>query len=424
MSQKRLTDKGIEKLAPPKSGRLELWDAGFGEGAFGLRVTEKGTKTFQLMYRFGGKLRRKTIGQYPTIGLADAHEAARRIVRKAKAGEDPELIEAAIAAEQARARANTFGSVADEFIEIYAKPKNRGWQDVKSYLDRDCAEWRERPIAGITRREINDLIKRKAKKRDRDPDAEDKKADRINGGPYAANRLLAHIRKLFAWAVEQEYVDASPVVSIPAPGAEQERERVLSNDEVAALWRSWEAMPAPFGPMLRLLLVTAQRRDEVAGMRWADLDMDAKLWTIPGEFTKAGRSHEVPLSPLALEIIEAQTRTTSAYVFPARGNPENPASGFSRAKARSDKLSKLTDWRIHDLRRTAGTGMASAGIAVSTISRVLNHAEGGVTKIYNRYSYGQEKRHALETWARKLEGIVRATANNVVELQTVALVSA
>jgi integrase len=419
MARKKLTDKGIENLAAPRSGRVELWDAGFGEGAFGLRVTEKGTKTFQLMYRFEGKLRRKTIGQYPTIGLGKAHDAARDIIRKAKAGVDPELAEAALAVERTRARANTFGAVANDFIERYAKQQNRSWEEVKEYFDRDLVDWHKRPIASITRRDVNEAIRHKAAKVERKPaDKETKtKAVRESGGPYAANRLLANTRKLFSWAVEQEYLTASPVVSVSAPGAEQERERVLTDDEVKALWKAWEAMEAPFGPMLQLLLVTAQRRDEVAGLRWADLDIENKLWTIPGEFTKPGRSHEVPLSPIALAILEPLLRTTSPYVFPARGNPDNPASGFSRAKARSDKLSKVTGWRIHDLRRTAGTGMASAGIAVSTISRVLNHAEGGVTKIYNRYSYGQEKRHALETWARKLEGIIRKPAENVVELR-------
>jgi integrase len=130
------------------------------------------------------------------------------------------------------------------------------------------------------------------------------------------------------------------------------------------------------------------------------------VWSLGGDATKAGRSHDVPLSDLALDVLSSLPRYTSGYVFPSRDNPGRYVSGFSRAKANCDELAGFDDWRLHDLRRTAGTGMAGLGIAVSTISRVLNHAEGGVTKIYNRYSYHGEKRIALDAWARKLQSIV------------------
>jgi integrase len=140
------------------------------------------------------------------------------------------------------------------------------------------------------------------------------------------------------------------------------------------------------------------------------------VWTIPKDETKGNRTHEVPLSPLAMEVLTTLPRFADNYVFSTTGGAK-PISGYSKIKNRADKLVGVEDWRLHDLRRTLGTGLASLGIPVSTISRVLNHKEGGVTKIYNRYGYMSEKRIALETWARKIESLIRPTPDNVVELR-------
>jgi integrase len=358
-------------------------------------------------------LRRKTIGQYPVVKLSEARELARGIINNAKAGNDPELIEREHAAKLARQRANTFASVCDQFLKAYER-KSR--LEAERYLTRDLASWASRPIETITRRDVIAAINGKSR-----------------DGVYAARRLLAYTRVLFKWAVQNDLVEASPVVDVVAPGAEQERERVLNVTEIETLWRAWERMAWPFGSMLQLLLITGQRREEVASMRWSDIRPRASqqvrpdatvtsiewVWTIPRENTKGDRSHEVPLSPLASEILGSLPQLQSPYVFPARGNNNSHASGYSRAKARSDELSGISDWRIHDLRRTVGTGMASIGIAVSTISKVLNHAEGGVTKIYNRYSYTPEKRQALEAWALKLSSIVCApAADNIIAFRS------
>jgi integrase len=171
------------------------------------------------------------------------------------------------------------------------------------------------------------------------------------------------------------------------------------------------------GAFIQTLLLTAQRRDEVSTMRWQDIDLEARVWTLPRENTKADRAHEIPLAPLAIEVLTALPRTGEFVFSSTRG--ERPITGFSKLKAHTDQLAAFSDWRLHDLRRTAGTGMARLGIAVSTISRVLNHQEGGVTKIYNRYSYLDEKRHALETWARRVESLVRPAPDNIVALYDV-----
>jgi integrase len=289
--------------------------------------------------------------------------------------------------------------LAAQFITRYAKPKNRSWQGTERLLALHVLpRWGKREAASITRRDVLDLM-----------DA------LVDGGlPIGANRVLAAVRKMFGWAVERDILPTSPVVNVRAPGKETERDRVLTDEELKKVWEGAERKGGVSGAFLKTLILTAQRRDEVSSMRWEDLDLEARVWTLPREVTKGDRSHEVPLSPAVIEVLSALPRT-GAYVFSStRG--ERPISGYSKIKVAVDKLAGVDDWRLHDLRRTTGTGMARGGIATSTISRVLNHREGGVTKIYNRYGYLDEKRHALETWARKVESLTRPAANTVADI--------
>jgi integrase len=433
MSQNRrvkLTDKGIDRRRAPAAGRIELWDAE--TPGFGLRLTAGGVKAFQVMFRVkgNGKLRRLTLGRYcPAsevaarpkdadlggyLTLAQARAKARQMISDARTGIDPEEAERDKAAERARAKAHAFAAVREQFLDLYARPKNKSWKQAAAYLRRDFAAWDSKPIGAITRRDVIAVLDKKSR----------------TGGPIAANRLLAHVRKLFNWAASRDLITASPIVNIARPAAEVERERVLTDGEIKRIWDSSEKLSWPFGAMFKLMLITGQRRDEVAGMRWIDIKphaIDAEatnsfvpvewVWHLGGDQTKAGRSHDVPLSDLAMQVISTIPRFQSQFLFPARGKADRYATGFSKAKANCDKLCGFDDWRVHDLRRTAGTSMASLGIAVSTISRVLNHAEGGVTKIYNRYSYHGEKRAALDAWAKKLAGTVGvAQPESVVDL--------
>lgn len=226
---------------------------------------------------------------------------------------------------------------------------------------------------------------------------------------------------MFGWAVERDIISSSPFHGVKAPGKETARERVLTDDELLRLWRAADQIGGVSGTFIKMLMLTGQRRDEVATMRWDNLDFDNRVWTIPREETKGDRTHEVPLSPLVLEVLTSLPRL-GEFIFTTLG--DRPINGYSKIKNRADKLAGIEDWRFHDLRRTAGTGMASLGTPVSTISRVLNHKEGGVTKIYNRYGYMPEKRAALETWARKIETLIRPTPDNVVELRAAAEVAA
>lgn len=413
-NRKKLTHKGLEREKPaPKGKRVEIWDKEC--PGFGVRITDKGVKSFQVFYRHNGQQRRKGLGRFGVEGsLSKARNRAREIIEAARAGTDPEIKERLERAKQARAEASTFASVRAKFIEEYAKPRNRTWRAVERYFERDLSAWDPLPISAITDADIIEAIDRK----------------RAAAGPYAANRLFAHIRKLFRWAASKRLIASSPVIDIEKPGEEQERARTLTVAEIKILWGTFENLGWPFGPMLRLLLATAQRRSEVAGMHWSEIQPIAAadsatlshtpinwIWTIPGERTKNGRAHVVPLSPLAREVLAALPRFTSDFVFPARDNHESHASGFGKAKERADRLSGLTDWRFHDLRRTVATVLGELGQSL-VVPRVLNHTDSSVTgKHYNKYDFLPEKRHALETWARKLETIIRPTPENVVNLR-------
>lgn len=229
---------------------------------------------------------------------------------------------------------------------------------------------------------------------------------RSRGVAQGANRLLAHTKRFFGWCVERGVIDQSPASGIRPPVKERGRDRVLSDEEIARVWEAAMAMGHPVGPAVQMLLLTGQRRDEVSHMRWSDLDADT--WTIPAERNKSGRLHVVPLSPFALSILRSAPRS-DGFVFWGR-SPGTAINGWSRAKERLDELSGVTDWRLHDLRRTAATGMARLGFDPHVVERVLNHATsnaGPLAKVYQRYAYENEKRAALEAWSDELARLVQ-----------------
>ena len=390
----KLTDLAVANVKPPASGRIEIWDAML--PGFGLRISEKGSKSWVVLYHVRGRAtgkRRLTLGRYPIISLAKARERARHVFEAASEG-----IDSAEAQSPAREPAPSFEKVAEQFIRRYAKPKNRGWHRQEVDLAREFTPyWGKRPIDTITRRDVLDAL--------------DRISDRVS--PLRANRQLALIRKLFNWCLERGLLETSPAANVKPPGREVSRDRVLSDGEIRSVWMCCDAVGHPFGAIFKLLLVTAQRREEVGRMRWADLDLGKGSWTIPRERSKNDVANEVPLPPLALAIINDLPRFEGeALMFAAANGSGHPASGYSKAKLRLDRmivarrasegLPEMPEWWVHDLRRTAASGMARLGVAPHVIERVLNHISGsqaGVAGIYNRYGYLPEKRHALEAWA-------------------------
>jgi integrase len=408
MATTKLTELAIAKMRSPKTGRIERFDALL--PSFGLRITASGIKTWFVMTRVHGKLKRITLGRWPTLSLAQARVQARKVIEDASQGKTP-------LSGRGRRQATTDGdmvaAVLADYVARYQREKGRrSWQQVEQTLTREltAAGWMDRPLATIARRDVIELL--------------DRIVDR--GASTMANRTLAYLRKMLSWAVQRGIIEASPADGIGAPGKEHERDRVLDRAELSAIWQACDALGWPFGPLVRLLIVTAQRRDEVAHMAWPDLDLERRLWTLPRELTKADRAHEVPLSPLAVEIIEGLPRLGNRLVFPAnRTRSTNPVSGFSKAKARLDveiarvNAGALKPWRLHDLRRTAASEMARLGHPPHVVAAVLNHAPAathGITAIYVRHRYGDEKRQALAAWAREIERVLGRAEAKVVAL--------
>ena len=304
--------------------------------------------------------------------------------------------------------AETLESVIDDYLARYAAKnlKHSTLEDVERYLRRHWAPLAKLPLRKIERRNVAARLARIADE----------------SGNYAANRARAALSAVFAWAIAEGLADANPVVGTKKPVEEIARDRVMTDEELAAVWN--EAGGGDYGAIVRLLILTGQRREEVGGMLWSEIDLDKRAWRIDAERIKNGLAHDVPLAPQGVEILRAlERRDARALVF---GSRKGPFSGWSKAKAALDARvsatlgqSPATPWRLHDIRRTVATRMADLGVQPHVIEAVLNHISGhkaGVAGVYNRATYANEKRHALELWARHVGTIVRGDASNIVPL--------
>ena len=294
-------------------------------------VQPSGKRSFAVRTRLAGKPIKVTIGQVGVIDLADARRRAGEALQAALSGEDPRI-------EGATPRITTVADAVDEYIMRYAKPRLRSWRDVDRRLRHDLVKlYGPRPLGSLTRVDLVRML--------------DAMADR--GLRQGANRTFAYTRKLLSWCAERGMIEASPAAGIKPPAKEISRDRVLEDWEIAAIWTACGSLGFPFGPLIRLMLLCAQREGEVAGMRWCDVDLDGRIWTLPREQTKADREHTVPLSELALETLAAVPRLhdgDDAMIFSTTGTTK--PSGWGRAKSRLDRLSGVSGWRLHDLRRT------------------------------------------------------------------------
>lgn len=379
----KLSTKYVDALPPANGKRYEARDALI--PGLHIRVSVTGAKVWYVGTRIDGRVRRIRLGPYPLLSLADARKAAASLLRDVQLGRfaDPDE----------QPRTPTLGEIVPQFIEIYAKPRNRAWRDTKSAL-RKFAPLNGTPVDRIKRADVVRVM------------------DTLmaSGPSPGANRALAALKKLMNWCVDRGVIEVSPIVGLAKPAKEVARERVLNDRELAACWHAAHADGYPFAAFAQLLILTAQRRGEVAGMRWSELDLDEATWTIPGKRTKNATTHVVPLAAAAIDILcEAPRFLGSDLVFTTNGT--TPISGFGRLKRRLDNAVGLDaeDWRLHDIRRTVATNMAKMGIQPHIIEAVLNHKTGivsGVAAIYNRHAYLDEKRDALEKWAKRLADLV------------------
>lgn len=409
MPKLTLTDRSLKRKRPA-TGQLELWDSLV--PGFGLRISFGGRRTFFVMGRCWhidkktkkskyGQVRR-TVGTTATLTLAEARDKAREMLSEFAKGVDPKETETRAKIAVERQNRETFRSVADEFLETHAAGL-RTFDEMRARLERDILpKWGALSIRDLTRADVKALVRNKAKKH-----------------PISANRLLALVRSIFNWALDEDLIDASPAVRVKPPGIETERERVLNDDELRCLWAGFDNLGTPLKQLFQILLLTGQRRGEVAGMTWAEIEGDT--WRLPRERTKSKKGHLVPLSPLVVKIINNVPKIDdNTLVFASERRGDKPVSGWNMVKARLDKIvaqaaanaagekldmekHALPHWTIHDLRRSFATGLRTLGIDRLTVSKSLNHAEAGITKIYDRYAADPEKRRAMEVWARHIQ---------------------
>lgn len=328
-------------------------------------------------------------------------------------GKDPRHLEADQKRKQQEARRNTFGACAADFLAKHAERRLRPstQREYRRVLTGpDTRHLYAKPISEITKRDMIDVL-----------EAIDER-----GSPGAAKRTLAYLRKFFNWCAERELVSTPPTDRIPRPHPEVKRDRVLSHDEIRDVLRAVDAEKNVFGPLIRVLLLTGQRRAEVAGLRRTELreiDGAEPIWEIPGARTKNGQSHLVPLTSAVLTEIDISP-SLGDLVFTTTG--ETAASGFGKAKARIDERiaeirakedrAPMPPWTFHDLRRTMVTAMNEhLAIPPHVVEAVVNHISGlakaGVAGVYNRALYLDDRRKALEAWARFVDRISKPNSD-------------
>lgn len=391
MQSVTLTDLSIKGLLPRGNERYEVFDSKV--PGFAVRVFPSGIKSFVLLYRQQGRLRRMTLGRYPVISLSEARRLAQRALNSVAHGSDPQ---------QSKTEARNgiaFGETVDTFIATHCARFNRArtaHETARILRSQFVVRWDARDVRDIARADVIVVL------------------DRIVaiGASSAANNALAAIRKFFNWAIERGLIDTNPCVGLKKPAPHRSRDRVLSDGELAQVFRAAIAEGYPYGAIVALLILTAQRRGEVTEMRWSEIDFDKATWTIPAARTKSNRMQVLPLVPQALATLAAVPRFNDDRVFPAQAASSNSFSGFSRAKKRLDEVSGVTQWVVHDLRRTAATGMARLGVAPHVVERILNHTSGtlgGVAGVYNRFGYLPEMRTALDQWAAHVSAVQNGT---------------
>jgi integrase len=423
MATGKITKRTVDAFASVERDVL-LWDDEL--RGFGLKVTPAGNKVFVIQYRAGGRgssTKRYTIGNYGSPWTpSGAREEAERLLQVVRQGGDPLVNKA----ERGRiVRDLAFTSYSELFLKEYVR---REWK--ATYADAEsifrlhlCPALKMKPLPDIRRSDIAALF------------------DSIPREKMGLRRKAhAVLRRMFRWAVGRGDLDRSPLEGMEAPPAPKSRDRWLRDWELRLAWLAAGELGYPFGTLYRLLILTGQRREEVAGLDWKELDRDSREWSIPAARAKNGYATAVPLSTIVLDeldkIADGERWPRRGFVFTTRGNA--PVSGFSGAKMRLDDAMlalarteakvagdnpehvEIAPWRAHDLRRTLATGMQRLGVRFEVTEAILNHVSGaraGVAGVYQRHDWKQEKRDALDAWARHVEQVVAGSdKTNVVSL--------
>lgn len=423
-----MTEKGLAALKAQPGKRFEHADTNVPQLCIRVSPT---SKSWSVVYRVAGageagrkgKMRRMSLGDYPRIPLARARELARDALDAAERGIDP--------ANQRKTDAvarneRLFEAVLDRFIEEYAKEEQKEWRSTKSYLDRYVLpRWRGRPVDEIRRGDVSALLAAVRKEAIANARALCAKAGRERddarhelSGTSAAREVRKHVRKLLTWAMEQDLVETNPALGHRKGLEYKKRARNLSLPELRRVWDAAGELGYPFGNIVRLLILTGQRRSEVAEAQTTWLNRAEAKVVVPAEYGKTKVEHTYPLSAPALAIVNAlPSPGNSPFLFPAskttRGADAEPrpVSGFSKAKLKLDAIiarhdaehgrEPMQQWTVHDLRRSTATRMEELRIRGDVIERVLGHVLPGVAGVYRHYDYLTEKREALDKWGEQ-----------------------
>lgn len=441
---KKLTELGLDAIKPAAKGdRNEYPDSLF--RGLALRVTDTGKKTFVLIARFPASKNplnptRRSIGEYPTISLQHARETAKQWMLLLKRGLDPKEEEDRIRLENARKRANTFKSVVEDYLaDMPNRKRNRHAEQDEREIRRELIErtdkkgnvwknpWLSKPVADITDSDVAELIGTIRDGKNRDKPA-----------PGQAYNCWGHIKAIFAWAMWPERRQGYGLITNPVAHLQPKHfrlsktssTRVLSDAEVRAYWVAADKTPYPLGPFFKLLMLTGQRKNEVAGAQHSEISQNRRLWTVPSERFKTGQDHIVPLSSDALSLIGDLPRwkgKDAGDCLFSTTEGKKPINGFSNAKDALDTAmlaalkeenpkAILPDWVFHDVRRTVRTRLSALRVNSEIAEMVIGHGKTGIERVYNHHEYEDEMRDALEKWARLLHTIVEPAPDNVIPM--------
>jgi len=412
--RKVLTDRYLKNLRPAAPGKRPItWDVVV--PGLGIRVTDRGHATFVVGARFPGAkhFTPRELGEYGALKLEQARDQAREWLALIAAGVDPrEHAEEKKLAEQRR-RANSFAAVTEDFLHLKvigpnpAHPRQRKGREVKRDIRKEfIARWGKRPITSITPHDVVAVIDEAV----------------ARGSPHQARNLYGYAQRIFNWAIGRGVygITNSPLDRMRPRdliGEKKPRTRTLNDLEIAALWRAAERLGYPYGPLFQLLLLTGQRKSEIAEARWREIDLKARLLIVPATRMKGDAPHVVPLVDDTMQILEALPRFANGdYLFSTTVGAM-PVNGFSKAKVRLDRLmldelrkenpeAQLAPFVIHDIRRTMRSNLSALPVPDLVRELVIGHAKPGLHKVYDQYAYLAERRHALELWAQRLRSIV------------------
>lgn len=361
-----LTDIAVRSLTPIAGQQLKVWDAMM--PGFGVRVNAR-AKSWIVM--FGTTRRLKVIGRYPDVSLADARKKA--------------LVALAAPSEQAPRMA--FDDGLDKFLLIHGqklRPSSKG--QLERTIRRNF-KFGRKPLANITQQDITSVI------------------DQLLDRPSEACHALKDARTFFKWCVGRRYIASSPCDGIAMPAKYIPRQRVLNADELKKVWFAANTMGYPFGFIVKLLILTGQRKSEIATLRFDFINGQDQTITLP--YTKNGRVHTFPIGMMAQELIKDVPRNGDwLFMGRVKGQPYN---GWNKHKAELDRLSGVADWTLHDLRRTFATNLAAINVPIHVTEKLLNHVSGtisGVAAIYNRHAYADEMRDAISQWEMRLQSLL------------------